>query len=357
MSTLHEINDFYENFLIKYIDNYSINSVNNLFYLYESRGINRSFEDTVSYVWSFISSDDNNNNWYYKENGDYVTITPILPLNDDCFIDDIRVALFLTKDKSNIEGVFNKQSCSYSEEKDKLTNVYITIYQQMSNGKEIDKLKFYTSMFHELQHAYAEYNALKVIAKAKKNDMSKYSEKQDIKIRAEQTYSNILNFQSDKMKQYFVDRFADMLYYMDVNEINSHMSEMIPYIKEHEEIDFKTYNKYLQEIPGYNVINILKANQELFEKFTDINIRKQIGDVIGQEIYNGRYKGLTCYYELIKKLNKSLLYAQKQFYKILAYTLEINKRRGSSSFIKENNDRKKRPFGKDDNLREMFNKN
>ena len=68
------------------------------------------------------------------------------------------------------------------------------------------------------------------------------------------------------MKQYFVDRFADMLYYMDVNEINSHMSEMIPYIKEHEEIDFKTYNKYLQEIPGYNVINILKANQELFEK-------------------------------------------------------------------------------------------
>ena len=106
---------------------------------------------------------------------------------------------------------------------------------------------------------------------------------------------------------------------------------MIPYLEKHKEINFKNYKNYLNEIPGYNIITYLKQYAEIYNNpimFNSNNFTDKVGKIIYDKIYkNNGYNAQTlspreCIKRLRRKINFSVIYAQKQFYKILSYTLD-----------------------------------
>ena len=111
---------------------------------------------------------------------------------------------------------------------------------------------------------------------------------------------------------------------------------MYPYIKDNKEINIKNYKQYLNEIPGYNVIEKLKTYQNYFnnDNIEKLNkIKKQIGDALYKVYIKQLYykdRKLTpdnCFYLTKNKINNALLYAQKKFYEFLKASLTELKRR------------------------------
>lgn len=321
----------YENFLQETVENHSLFSVSNIFSLCEHRGLNDEYGNIVDYVWEYVK-DCEKDSYYLETKDEYVIITPTIYFHEGHFISDLRVEIHLSTKYDN--SGFYKSLSKYDIKQDKLTNVFIKIHQEVDEWNiSVNRLEFYKTMYHELQHIYREFNVQKEIDTLEQSDKEKSNAKRDIENRAGKTYNNFMTFNDDRLKQSFIDKVIDMFYITETNEINSFMTSMFPYLQEHNEINFKNYLQYKEDIPGYDIVMALENYQKMLEGVESVNLKKGIGEVISENIYNGKYNGLSCFNLFYKRVCNSLFYAQKQFYKILSYSLEKLGRIGSNEHL------------------------
>lgn len=213
----------------------------------------------------------------------------------------------------------------YNNIDDKLCDVKIVYYEGNYNFPKYDVMSLKISLWHEIQHIYRQY---KVLKKEFENEEINNKEKNYRELYTVRENDDTIN-----------RAIKAALYYSDINEINSHLNEMIPYLETHKNINFKNYKNFLSEIPGYSIITYLK---EIASIYNDKNMysNSKFVEKVGNVIYNRLYKNNTyymnndnltpneCIKRLRRRLNSAVLYAQKQFYKILSYTLDKLQREG-----------------------------
>ena len=225
---------------------------------------------------------------------------------------------------SNDEAVTSLGKSVYNPINDTICNVFITFYENDNEYPHYNEDELKKSLWYEVQHIYRQYWVLKT-----EYEKSCINQK-------EKNYREIYTLREEDSTIHRSIKAA--LYYSDINEINSHLNEMIPYLEKHTEINFTNYKNYLNEIPGYNIILKLKELSSIYNNlimYQKNNFTEKVGKVIYNKIYSKSYfyndKNITPY-ECIKRLrlrlNSSVIYAQKQFYKILSHSLDKLQREG-----------------------------
>lgn len=268
----------------------------------------------------------------YKKNGLYYKDTEgIYHLeNNFDFSSDVKflnkVTLRITFDKNETEqGNFIYSKSWYNFASDKLEDVEITYNEVYKNFPNISKDEFYKTIFHELQHVY------------RYSQKEKQEETRKLNNRTVKPKSETENYLYDKFVSDEVATFTKNLFYcINRNEINSHFSEIYPYIKNNKKINFTNYKNYLKDIPGYNIIQRLYEYQYyLSDEYTKQN--PFVKEEIAQSFYNiysnnqfYKYKRLTldgCFNMTRKRVDNTLLYVEKKFYQFLKAALTKLKRR------------------------------
>lgn len=225
--------------------------------------------------------------------------------------------LFIKKYKEG--GSFIPSNCYYDTITDKMCEAKFIYYERTKDYPSIDMEEFKKTMFHELHHAYRQYQILKQEEINKEENLNQNIKNQKVK-------------NSDDIYQYTINNdtllniIKNIHYCTNIDEIDSHFNEIFPYIETHKEINTKNYKNYLNNIPGYEIILKLKKYQDYFNNGS-IEKLKKVKEQIGNgfyEIYKNdfiyQYKKLTpdkCFYMTKNKVNDTLLYAQNKFYRYL----------------------------------------
>lgn len=312
MNEILNIIEKYEIWLQERISNFGGENICNLILLSEKGGT--KYEDFKNIYSTIIASI----NYAFKtnENGKVVlhNNTPI----ENAFLSNIIYKIIYDKTPKN-DGGYATNSGKYDDITKKMYDAKFIFYEKELpyplNGSD----SFAQTVWHELQHAYVQYNVLKQLYDKKYLMNPKMGNQRDI----------YHKFEDDEELS---DIVKNTFYYTNINEINSHLNEMIPYLEKHVEINFTNYKEYLNEIPGYRIVQFIQKMYEnlLLVLSNDINnkFREKFGDMILSKYKENEFykeKHLTpyeCVNRTVKRVSNAVIYSQNQFYKILFYTLK-----------------------------------
>lgn len=308
MSKIIDIINEYENWLQKRLDNFEGENLCNR--LVEEGGTNYDdFEiiyDTILASFNYADKEE--------ENGKVVLYnkTPV----ENAFLHDITYKIIYDHYPENA-GAYVINSGKYNKKDNKLYNARFIFAEKDLLYPKIGSSSFNQIVWHELQHAYVRYNVLKKLSQQEIDNNIKINSRNDF---------------NDKMQKDIKlhDNIKDIFYYTDTDEINSHLNEMIPYLQEHNEINFINYKEYLNDIPGYFLLNKLKEMYKWLEigLKTHSDFRNYFVKIVNEKYKDlPKYKGKTistkrCVYMILNRLSNATIYMQRQFYKILTYTLK-----------------------------------
>lgn len=246
---------------------------------------------------------------HLKENGLNTISATNIATNEKSFLYHPNV-IVVYEDNDYAEAEFIENKCYYNGIENKLCDVLFKYYEEPKIYPKINYNRFWRSMFHELQHAYRYFNILKREEENKEKNV-KVDVENDI-------YNNF--FEDETIKEIVVELF----YQLNQDEINSHLFEIYPFLKTHTEINRDNYKNYLSVIPSYNIIENLKYFQNIFnntnaEKLPNIKIQlgKELQKTYGKVSYYNSLTPEKCFKLTRKRLNSTLLYTQKQFYRYL----------------------------------------
>lgn len=216
------------------------------------------------------------------------------------------------------KAMFIPNACRYDSITDTMSNAEFIYYE---NEDTLNIYVFKKSMYHELQHAYRHYQILKQ-EDINKNLNGKIAHEK-------QLYADFID--NERINNICMEIY----YYTNINEIDGHMSSMYAFLEKTPQINTRNYKKYLKFIPGYKFIERLKDIQNIFNNnYIEMypGIKKQIGNTF-YEIYShnpiDKYNNLTpqkCFKLTKRKVNQSLLYAEKIFYRNIKESLKALKR-------------------------------
>ena len=302
----------YERWLQERITNFGDENVCNLILLTEKGGTKykdfKKIYDTIiaSVVYAQKDKEGNNIVLYNK--------TPI----DNAFLGNIVYKIIYDK-IPKIDGGYAHNSGRYNEEDEKMYDARFVFTEKDLTYPQIGSDSFAQTVWHELQHAYVQYNVLKRLYDKGYIKNPKMSNQRKL-------YDSFLK--DEELEEIIKNTF----YYTNINEINSHLNEMIPYLEKHSEINFTNYKNYLNEIPGYWLVQLMQKMYKnllfVIENDKDDVFRKKFGTLIMSKYKENdfyRNKNITpiqCANRTLKRVCDAVLYTQKQFYKILAYTLK-----------------------------------
>lgn len=279
----------------------------------------QTFDDIVKQLYKAVK-----NKKVHKIDNQYY-IDALINLKK-CFIKNVKITV--TFDINSTEqGYFLYGKSWYNFLTDKIEDVYLGYIEITTSSPKINEREFYRSMFHELQHVYRHYFILK-------DEELKKRSKQDVETSQKKDTENYLynNFMKPSMGNFTKNLF----YCLNTNELNSHFSEIYPFVKNNKDINFKNYKQYLDIIPGYEIIKRLYEYQHILNNdYIEQNpfIKTEIGQSFF-DVYNKnpfyQYKNLTpndCFIMTRKKVSSVLLYAEKKFYQFLKSALTRLKRK------------------------------
>ena len=296
-NNIEEIFEEYEQWLQDNLENklnesskYVLDQINNIL---------KDFEASLNYAYHNVS------------NGIHYIESKHVPV--DGFLYWPTFYIFFTKHTKE-SGAFYNSQCEYDVLTNTMWGAKFNYFETEEDYPNINYNKFREIMFHELQHAYRHYQILK------KDDENKE------KIQSEKNiYQDIL---SDNIIKGLV---KNVYYYTNKDEIDAHLAEMYPYLQEHKEITIENYKQYLENIPGYIIIKKLKIYQNYFNNIHAEQypkIKDQIGNgfykIYNQQKYYQLQNNITpskCYYMTKDRVNETLLYVEKKFYKLLKQIL------------------------------------
>ena len=249
-------------------------------------------------------------------------------LTDNTFLYKPKLEIFYDNN-APYNAKINIDKCVYSKKYNALENVLITYYEEKSLFPNVNIKRLKRKLWHELHHAYVVYQVKKKEFEKEQINFKKANERK--------LYSDVQNNTEIK------NSLKQTYYYTNVEEINAHLNEMIPYLEEHEEIDFTNYRNYLNSIPGYDIIDTLKEGQNSLNIIMDsgnVEVMNAIGtEVISvynkQPFYQDKKLGaIQAFNFLVSRINKAIIYTQKEFYKMLAYTLEkLNRKQRYAEYV------------------------
>lgn len=305
----------YEKWLQKRIDNFGNENIINVILLEDKdEGSGTKYDDFTNIYNAIIASSNYASTRVEDSKNCLVCKTPVY----NAFLYDITYKIIFDK-TPKYDGGFAYNYGYYNPKDDKMHGAFFVFYEKEYDYPKIEGLGFKETVWHELQHAYVQYSVLKRANEQNVITNTKIDNQREI-------YQNFLD--DDKL----ADLIQDTFYYTNRNEINSHLNEMIPYLKEHEEINFTNYKNYLDEIPGYDIVKRLKIMQAGFETAMVNNYKNKFRYSFGKMVidkFNSvdfyKFKKLTpvqCTNRTFNRLNNALIYAEHQFYKILSYTLK-----------------------------------
>lgn len=313
-----DIIENYEKWLQKRLDNFGNENIINVILLEKDakkdEGSGTKYDDFTNIYNAIIASSNYASTRVEDGKNCLVCKTPV----DNAFLYDITYKIIFDK-TPKYDGGFAYNYGYYNPKDDKMHGAFFVFYEKEYDYPKIEGLGFKETVWHELQHTYVQYSVLKRANEQNVITNTKINNQREI-------YQNFL--EDDKL----VDLIQDTFYYTNRNEINSHLNEMIPYLKEHEEINFTNYKKFLSFIPGYYVIEKLKNMQEGFETAMANDYKNKFRYSFGKMVidkFNSvdfyKFKKLSpvqCTNRTFNRLNNALIYAEHQFYKILSYTLK-----------------------------------
>lgn len=307
IDVFNKIFEEYENDLQNLLDN----NGKSLFIseLFEARGTNydafKTIIDTMTISLEYAIP--------YKENNCDAIISKNIII-DNTFLN--KPTLNIIWDENSISDAVSKLGNCYYDN-NKLNNVFITYYETTKEYPNINEDFLKECLWHEMQHIYRQYQVLK---NEEISNQINYKE---------QNYRDLYNKRENE--QEILQVIKNTLYFTDINEINSHLNEMIPYLEKHKEINFKNYKEYLNVIPGYDILKHLKDLSIIYNN-PDFYKNKKFIDTVGKNISkiyqdnpfykNKKFTYNDCVKKLRTRINSSTLYAEKQFYKILGYSLD-----------------------------------
>lgn len=251
-------------------------------------------------------------NWVEENDGSYTkTINNINPKNS--FLKNITLNVTLVPKGREIDAgaevILTKAAIDGKTQQ--MQGVVFGYTDYLRDDFTVNKINFYESMWHELQHAYRQYKLI----------LGGVDDYTNLK-----HYNNALKY-GENVGRYFNTK--SFFYLSDKNEIDSHMHEMIPYLEQHSEINFDNFREYLENIPGYNIVKLLKffsTNFYMVEQ--DDELRNELTRQCRQIFDDNKLTVRDCVYRTKKRTQNSVLYAEKQFYKVLSTTLNKLKRKG-----------------------------
>lgn len=319
---MNDIYEEYERWWINELDSYHQMGFWERLRIDETRGTN------IKDISVIINKIENLLKTYYGKpferinSASQIVTPPIDFSNDNVFLNDLTLVLrpYINGSNTKIAGSYKQSISKYDEKCDKLCNNVITLFGEDRMKFVADKETLYETLWHELQHAYRQYGILK---QNYENDVG-----YDYKTKYyNQAYFNGVDYCQNYGGNWVTMR--QMLYVSDINEIDSKMQEMIPYIDKHKEINFANYKKYLNNIPSYIFLKGFKSLLEACEYYYHNKLGRENMGIMLYNIYmdNPKYSKLNWTYEhyakvLYNRMRKNYLYAENKFYKILYYTLD-----------------------------------
>ena len=312
-SILTEYEDYLKRVLISENGKYTLEE---MLRINEERGVLFNLRGICNAMYKCIGSFG----WIRKSDGSYTnTFTKINARKS--FLKDLTLIVTLVPEDLQIEtgGEADLSNAVIDNNSKKMQGVVISYSDKLTDDFDVDKIEFYKTMWHELQHAYRTYRFLL----GEKNRNRKTDNSYAINTKH---YLNALKYGENVGKWFNVRNF---FYLSDRNEIDSFFQEMVPYLKEHNEIDFGNVNNCLDSIPGYNVVKILKFFSDNFNIVeNDEELREELTRQCRKIFENDNLTISQCVYRTKKRAYNAASYSIKQFYKILYTTLNKFKRKG-----------------------------
>lgn len=317
---IEDILNKYESFLQKVlIDECGKHCLEDMFHLYEQRGVIFDLKGICNAMYKSIPTIISN--WERQKDGSYTTTVTNINSRGS-FLKNVTLNLILVPPDRELQtaaevdlsnSIFNKNK--------KLEGVVFYYNDYLTDAFEVNKINFYGPMWHELQHAYRHYQ-FKLAEVGSKTPRKPFNGE----VVNQLHYNRSQKFGGDVSK-FFNTR--TILYFTDQNEINSHLHEMVPYIEFNNNINFNNYREYLDNIPGYDIVKILKFFASKFYIVEeDEELRNELTRQCRLIFQNDKLTPSQCVYKTRNRLNNSALYAEKQFYKMLNTTLKKFKRKG-----------------------------
>lgn len=318
----------YEDFLNKvFISENGKYTLEEMLHINEARGVIFNLRGICDAMYKCIGPVG----WIKQKDGSYVNTFPKINARGS-FLKDLTLIVRLVPSDTEIEtgGEVNLTNAIIDRKTKKMMGIVIEYTDYLNSDFEVNRIEFYKSMWHELQHAYRKYQML--LAELTEKGPRKPDNGNAINLKH---YNNAMKYGVDVGKYFNVRNF---FYLSDKNEIDSFFHEMVPYIQEHKEINFTNVKEYLESIPGYNVVKILKffANN-FYVVEQDEQLRNELTVQCRKIFENDKMTVSQCVYRTKNRVQNAALYAVKQFYKILGTVLKKFKRKGyySESLIKK----------------------
>ena len=312
-SILTEYEDYLKRVLISENGKYTLEE---MLRINEERGVLFNLRGICNAMYKCIGSFG----WIRKSDGSYTnTFTKINARKS--FLKDLTLIVTLVPEDLQIEtgGEADLSNAVIDNNSKKMQGVVISYSDKLTDDFDVDKIEFYKTMWHELQHAYRTYSFL--LREKDKNRKTDNGYTINTK-----HYLNALKYGENVGRWFNVRNF---FYLSDRNEIDSFFQEMVPYIKEHNEIDFGNVNNCLDSIPGYNIVKILKFFSDNFNIVeNDEELREELTRQCRKIFENDNLTISQCVYRTKKRAYNAASYSIKQFYKILYTTLNKLKRKG-----------------------------
>jgi hypothetical protein len=318
---MSDIIDEYEKWWLNELDTYHQNGFWEKIRIDEARGTKIS-DISVIINKSYYLINEYDGVPFKEVNDDKQIVTKRIDLtNDNVFLKDLRFIL-----KPYRKGINSKASASYifsesNYDKDinKLYNNTILICSEESDKFIISNEALNQSLWHELQHAYRQYCIMKENYEKGTTSNSKVDD------------YNFLYGLTSQLPKYYGEGGAEvrqMIYLSDKNEIDSHIQEMIPYVKRNKNMNFSNYKDYLKDNPSYKFLMVFKHTVEKCDYYATNNGKMYIGMMLKKSYLNiQKYRNLDWtiehYFKIFyNRMKRMYLYAEHQFYKVLFYTME-----------------------------------
>lgn len=257
--------------------------------LLETRGINPQIPSIVDELFAIIVSSD------YTTAYDKTMVWSNITLNGDYFIKQI--------DSLSLVRGGTKSFMRYDDKRDNLTEdgKLCGLFFNISVDEDNIEKSFKENISHEMEHAYRYWCLLK-------NNKSTSDER----------YGKAIDFLKDGGA---IEKFVGSCEYaMDIDEISAEGVRLYNYIKNNEEINNKNFKEYLEQMPLYSLnIKTIKSGINIMQKF--INNKEVIGKYVAK-LYDNKYNSTKSFNLFYQKLNKRLIFAERQLYKVLGKAFE-----------------------------------
>lgn len=302
---IHEIIEEYEAWLQKRVSNADGENIQNVILLSEDGEYKKNRFNNI-----YNAINDSIKNGVCGKDGDDVTLANSVLVEEDSFIGDLSYKIRFT-DKPNYDGGYDMNSATYSPKGDK---IYGCRFFFNRNGKiDLFDDNFEENVWQEIQHAYVQYKILKELFVNKHIADKKEIEAEDILVNNE-NFDNVLK---------------NVFAYIEQDKIISDVKKMIGYLESHEEINFRNFMDYIEDIPGYDTVKTLKGMQRSISMAFESNNGEALIEELGMKVFETYYKDIEDFPPLLKRVEMiyrmvctSTAFAERQFYKVLAYTME-----------------------------------